>query len=671
MIMGDEHTFGLWWYGMDGRLVTIETTPLNWGSMEMGLQREFLGIKREVTNTLEFDSTASLAITNARNGNYPIYLTLNRRNNDLTYSVVRTWAGAMETYKKKRSQVAIGFKSSTAREEIEKNKSTKYDIPLGASRLIYSGIDNDATNIVSGVVRRVEDENTAYHFSPSNWILQGNHSSVEASTLTFDNYKITIAQAGTFTIRVKLGRLVIRNNDTWTNTTHVLLTHYNGSNVTGTVKAHLRQFDQNDVYIDFDTSLADSAFEYNAYETFTVTAAAGDTIVLMYSTPRRPTYIYQMLCADLRLEIQSQEHSIYTDYPVQSDTIPTLITALLAKMCVVPPTLAYNLTENANYLPVLTSAQGLSQTPNPIITVSFEDIMKCLFMLYGADYEVIDGAGDDLTLDIRPMGDLMSDTQAEVYEAVNGIEVTYSDEHVYGTVKVGYETDENAKNGQYDPMCINTFKLGDSDNELDLVCPFKASPTTIEQFIRDKKTSSSTTKDSDTSVFLFCVSSFLDGEGVLYRGHIVRQTPTPYLVNSKFFNLPYSPMRILTNVAKYLKVSRWNIDGMMPFVSTERTATLKTDLMPFSSVVVDETLGSTDLTTAMQYPLFLPDVVDFESLTDLWNKTKINGYPRKYITVTDEFTQETHNVYINDISLPLTKRKSITVSGLKKYDIPQ
>lgn len=664
MIEPEENIFRLQWVPDDVEF-TLDTTPTNWGDMEMGLQREFLAIKREVTNALTFDSEASQAITNAMNGNYLITLTLLRKQNDWTMLPIRTWSADMKTYKTSRGMVSISFKSSTAREEIEQNKGTKYDIPLGASNLSYSGIDIDTTDVVSGVIKKVTD-GSPLHYSPSNWLIFGNHSTVSSTELSFSNFKVTSLVAKPVTVSVKVGSMVMyMPSDECNIFSTLMLIHYRNGNVV----SHLHTWSYPHLGIG-PSGTTYLRFEDYTYRDSTVTMAIGDDICLIYSTSDRPSYINITSAPDLRMQVSGFEVSPYTDYPIQVDTMPTLITALLAKMCVTAPTLTYNLTENVNFLPVLSSAQGLSQTPNPIITVSFEDIMKCLFMLHGADYEVLDGAGDDLILDIRPMTDLMSNTQAEVLEAVNGIEVTRSNEHVYGTVKVGYETDENAKNGQYDPMCINTFKLGDSDAELDLVCPFKASPTTIEAFIKDKKTSSSTTKDSDTSVFLFCAYLNIDGDYRLYRGHRIISTPTPYLVNANYFNIPYTPMRILTNVGRYLKVSRWNNAEPIEFISTERTAQLTSNLFPNYLVYVSEDTPSVDQRLSMERPLFLPFDVDFEAETEPFTKDEINGNPRKYYTITDIITGETYNLYINDLTLPLTKRKTATFTGLLKYDMP-
>ena len=211
------------------------------------------------------------------------------------------------------------------------------------------------------------------------------------------------------------------------------------------------------------------------------------------------------------------------------------------------------------------------------------------------------------------------------------------------------------------------FKLGDSENELDLVCPFKGSPTTIEQFILDKKASSSTTKDSDTSVFLFCVAPITAGETRLYKEHAFFENPNANLLNGNYYNVPFSPMRMLIANASYLKVSLWNSLETIVYISTERTALLRSIIPATETTEVIEYNGlSTALMTGMSTPLYKPISVEMSCVMDYWDRTKINTYPRRYFTALDEKSGLTYNFFINDVSLPLTKRETTDFLGLEK-----
>jgi hypothetical protein len=477
----------------------------------------------------------------------------------------------------------------------------------------------------------------------------------EPSSFTFDNYKITCTAAVTATVTLRIGTVVIAQSGT-SYGSHIYLTKVHAG-----VTTHY--------FTITPTSGTGSTPTFSDSETytFTIPMATWDELYLYWNTSNDPTTVEVLSAPELRLNIVSYEAQAFTDYPIQIITAEDVIEALLAKMCATPPTLTYSLT-HTYYLPALTSAQGLTQQDDPVINVSFEDVMKMLLCLYGADYELTDDtATDDTILTIAPAATLLSATAAETLTSVRGVKTKLQKQHIYGRVTVGYETDEGAKNGTFDPLCKNTFKLGDSENELDLICPFKASPTTIEQFILDKNASSSTTKDSDTSVFLFCVAPIVSGQTSLYKTHTIIQNPNVRLVNTNYYNLPFSPMRMLIANARYLKVSLWDTTNAPLFISTDRTAQLISIIPSTETAVVIEYNGaSAALAAGMATPLYKPISVEMSCVMDFWDRTKINTYPRRYFTALDEKSGITYNFFINDVSLPLTKRETTDFLGLEK-----
>jgi hypothetical protein len=619
--------------------------------MSMALSRDLFGIKRETTSRLSFTGTAATALTSCFTGKITVFLALYRRNADWSMTIVRTWKADFSTYERDGDTVSLEFASSSVREEIERNKGTAYEIPLPTDRLLYDGINRDATNQVTGL------KGGCYQIggAPS-WLLPGAHSMSEPSSFTFDNYKITCTSTAAITLTITIGRVTIYQ-DKSSFYSHLYLSKESTS---GEIY-HFKIFSPvggSGNYPDFSDS--------NTY-TWTFTMYSGEILYFYFNSPSDPEAVQVIQASALRLNIVSYGAQAFTDYPIQIITAEDVIEALLAKMCITPPTLTYSLT-HTYYLPALTSAQGLSQQDDPVINVSFDDVMKMLLCLYGADYELTDDTvTDDTILTIAPAATFLSSTAAETLVSVRGVKTKLQKQHIYGRVTVGYETDEGAKNGTFDPLCKNTFKLGDSENELDLVCPFKASPTTIEQFLLDKNASSSTTKDSDTSVFLFCVAPIVSGQTSLYKTHTFYERPNMYLLNENYYNVPFSPMRMLIANARYLKVSLWDTTNAPVFISTDRTAQMRSIIPATETTEVIEYNGaSAALTAGMATPLYKPISVEMSCVMDYWYRTKINTYPRRYFTAMDEKSGITYNFFINDVSLPLTKRETTDFLGLEK-----
>ena len=48
--------------------------------------------------------------------------------------------------------------------------------------------------------------------------------------------------------------------------------------------------------------------------------------------------------------------------------------------------------------------------------------------------------------------------------------------------------------------------------------------------------------------------------------------------------------------------------------------------------------------------------MEFDTNIDLWTQEEINDYLYKYFTVRDKKSGSSYDIYINDISLPLTKK---------------
>ena len=107
--------------------------------------------------------------------------------------------------------------------------------------------------------------------------------------------------------------------------------------------------------------------------------------------------------------------------------------------------------------------------------------------------------------------------------------------------------------------------------------------------------------------------------------------------------------------SRYIGVSLWNKTKRLVFASTNgKSASSK---LPYENAIISEKDGENALLlTGLENPLFKPLSVEFDTNIDLWTQEEINDYLYKYFTVRDKKSGSSYDIYINDISLPLTKK---------------
>jgi len=243
---------------------------------------------------------------------------------------------------------------------------------------------------------------------------------------------------------------------------------------------------------------------------------------------------------------------------------------------------------------------------------------------------------------------------------INGVKIKADTEHVFNRVEVGWDTDDDIDNGQFEPLCKNVFSISSDvqDKTLDLVSPFKGSPYTVEQYMKEKALESSKTKQQDNDVFVFCVHPFEESDNTtLYRDHLPAST---------LFNIPLTPMRFLIANGNYIGVSLYNRSKRLIYVSTDRTASGRFRLA-YDAGYIDEDDGlNFGLSNALSAALFRPEAIKLSTCVKTPNKAAIDAMRHKYFTSIDEKNGITYDFYINDVSLPLTVGKEQEWRGLIK-----
>lgn len=422
------------------------------------------------------------------------------------------------------------------------------------------------------------------------------------------------------------------------------------------------------------------------------------------------------------MQIESIEPSLIVGRQIPIVSHEWMLEKLLRKM--VPQfadEVAYPLASILDYnLPTLTgattfalalsSSSGLTNADTPTIKSSFDKIMKSLGVQYGADYDI---TGNLMRVDY---GDtFFTNVKAMDVEPVGEVTIKADTTHVYNRIVAGYETSDDATNGGLEYNCKNTFSIPNTskdDKELNLVSPFIGSPFTIEQHLTDKEVSSTEGKNDDNSIFIFAVNPVVDHSTTLYRSTLTLTSGyrinkwftegayrfyttilgttkiaedanlfyydyltggtyiwngTEYVLNEadlnnlpvKAYNTVISPSQIIMANIRYIAISL-GLSKIITFASTDRKADYYHTI---NGVKYYENAISPDLVTT---PLFQAETVEFQTAQEFASLTAINGSLYKYFSFLDKNTGITHNYYIKDITLQLTRVDSQEWIGLTK-----
>ena len=639
-------------YGTD-----YECEPDNWADVELGLSRTF-AVNKEITSEFIFSGTAAKIIKLIYDtSGYLGVLTMEmyKLQNDWYYELFHTFTADFKTYLWDR-KAHITFKENDYQKQIDDNKGIDYTFTMPTStQLSYSGVNTIRTNQIKVIpsvlnaststtrvikgARITANSSLYYDFSPKIYNVLG--SQVGSWN---DFFAIQTIRAKTATYEVRLGSLTIEvSGRLLTSWSRVELRKVAPNNTTIFIKVWTSLSTTYNAERDVSTVL----FSDGATYTYDVATIAGDMIYLTFYDTDITNQTCTVIEGTTTLKLLSDEESAFQNYSVNAVSHEWLLAQILDK---INPDieLIYNLPDNTDTVStILVPASSLRNQSTQEITCSFEKVMKSLKCLYGAEYKL---SGQTLTVDY-PSAFFVNSKAMDVVP-INTPKLSYSTNHVYNKVTVGYETDDDIINGEFEFNCKNTFTLNSSvSNELDLIHPFKGSMYTIEQYLSNKSNDNKT-DDKDTDIFIFAVGSYTT-TATLYRDITYSSLP------ATAYNIPISPMRMLIANGAYLGVSMYKGTPQAVFQSTDRYA-LVTTQCSYESAVIKENNGTSaePLGLAMASPLFLPETIEFETALKLWDMSDINDNLYKYFEITDLKTNIVYKFFIGDISIRLTRINS-------------
>jgi hypothetical protein len=673
---------------------TADVEPYNWPDFEMAITRQDLVADREITSELEFAHLE--IISDARSKGKDLELIFSKRNNDWTYTEIATFTADMTTYREERERIRLSFIENSIRKKLVDNASVKYDIdvPILCSRfvgnkkpihaththpdaytLLYTGLSRDIENVFAPALVSFD--------SPSTVVPGVLVKRTATDRLLFaDKMGATSLYSGNYTIKYKLGKIVILDHLLRDASTYKMrLNKY----IFGTLDSTIKEWgytNKADYLGDYLYTFEDSA-EYSQIINLNV----NESLVLeMTHTQSSEVHSYE----ETRLSFSYITESLYSDYMVYGMTQKQALTALLAK--ITPCTLVYNIPDTL----FLASESCLAQSLEAKLSLTLDDIKKSL-RCSGAALSV---SGTTVTVDY--VDNLFSGTLGGTLVPINNPVFEYSNEHVYGSVRVGYKVNNNAEKSIF---CENVFKLSDDKKELDLVSPFKASPYDIEETLDKLRTSSTKKQEYSEDIFIFDINAFDSyNQATLNKDYYLRNG-----IGGEY-NLRLSPMNILLSNERYLLVSGnpvfsssdgedgATIKGFVRYSSytnlTDAITNLTGRALNITVRFLDVSIGQiryynytgatiedadwldTDNWTEVAYlkerevtftkdPLFYPYSIVFDTSQRL---TTLDT--TKYYAVVDNFSNKTYNFFINDISLQLTKVESQSWNGIC-YTLPE
>lgn len=670
---------------------TADVEPYNWPDFEMAITRQDLVADREITSELEFAHLE--IISEARSAGKDLELIFSKRNNDWTYSEIATFTADMTTYREERERIRLSFIENSIRKKLVDNASVKYDIdvPIQATHtpnpdaytLLYTGLSRDIENVFAPALVSFD--------SPSNVIPGVLVKRTATDRLSFtDKMSATSLYSSNYKIKYKLGKIVIKSG--------VLLDISNykirlNKRSLGVLQSTIKEWNCTNRADGYLYTFEDSE-EYEQLIQLNV----NESIRLEVSRATLPSEVYSY--EDTRLSLSHTIESIYSDYIIYGMTQKQALTALLAK--ITPCTLVYNIPDTL----FLASESCLAQSLEAKLSLTLDDIKKSL-RCSGAALSV---SGTTVTVDY--VDNLFSGTLGGTLVPINNPVFEYSNEHVYGSVRVGYKVNNDAEKSIF---CENVFKLSDDEKELDLVSPFKASPYDIEETLDKLRISSTKKQEYSEDIFIFDINAFDSyNQATLNKDYYLRNS-----IGGEY-NLRLSPMNILLSNERYLLVSGnpvfassdgedgATIKGLVRYSSYTNLTDAITNLtggralnitVRFSDVSIGQTVNlkthwllryynytgstiedadwlDTDNWTEVTYlkerevtftkdPLFYPYSIVFDTSQRLTNLDTT-----KYYAVVDNFSDKTYNFFINDISLQLTKVESQSWNGIC-YTLPE
>src|SRR5665647_559534 len=121
----------------------IESEPINWQRMEVGTSRDAHDLSRDFSQDLTFIGSGAWLLETAFTDhglNADVTCKIERRNDNLTYTTVGTYAVNFKAYSIDNGMVSINLTENNLRKTIDDRGGDEYEIPLENKYFLYDGV---------------------------------------------------------------------------------------------------------------------------------------------------------------------------------------------------------------------------------------------------------------------------------------------------------------------------------------------------------------------------------------------------------------------------------------------------------------------------------------------------------------------------------------------------
>jgi hypothetical protein len=305
--------------------------------------------------------------------------------------------------------------------------------------------------------------------------------------------------------------------------------------------------------------------------------------------------------------------------------------------------LDYKLT-NANYIPAMTSNRTIMElnlgtyTAQSKVRLSLKSLLDSLDLLYDIGVDI---TGNVMTIDYAE--NMYKDTESMSID-VSSVELMYNDKFCYNNIISGTDTskDLNVKYGVYSPFNKKTYTISDNvissdNNDLELLHPFKIDQYSIDQWWSDLSLNEEKVKD-DTATEIAMIAFNLVPDEFYYfhpiRAEYINEGFTLTQEVLDYYNIPFTPRRLLDNKRKSLSTLFFGGDGVLQWASN--SVALSNGFISKMEYESENVVEDEDVDFSNVERLYMPISCNVETSIDVDSLLLLKENKYDYVTMTDK-----------------------------------
>jgi len=220
------------------------------------------------------------------------------------------------------------------------------------------------------------------------------------------------------------------------------------------------------------------------------------------------------------------------------------------------------------------------------VKCSLENALKSLDVL---ECIAVDITGTTLTTKKRE--DAYTSTKADDVNC-NNLKESVDTEHIFSSIKIGWECDNFTEKGNYAFNCTKVFEIqgATNKNELSIIHPFKGDQYSIDKWISDIAGEESKSNDTGTDMAIIMCDILSTPDPITGAGIIMHKGDEISTVNwngdtESAYNIAITPSRIWDKHKKYINISNYKSSNVIIFASSSIDTNLASKITGVESVL--------------------------------------------------------------------------------------